>query len=74
MTVAKALRNMTDEELAAYRADLDEKKAAIRDLQNDAENERVLREAMKGLPEGVRKLALGGHVRPEGNSEGSTES
>jgi hypothetical protein len=60
--MTKKLENMTDEELVAYRNELNEKKLAIKVLEREADEQLEVRVALKGLPENVKRIILEGQI------------
>ena len=64
----KKLKNMTDEELAEYRAGLNDKKLEIKEQERAADEEFAVREALRNVPDNVKKIILEGRVEASGDA------
>lgn len=60
------LRELSDQELADYRASLNQDKLRIKALERATEEEFQVREALKGVPDNVKRIILEGRVEASG--------
>lgn len=67
----KSLLDMTDDEIAAYQADLADQKRAIKARENEARYVAEARRALAGLSDEARRIVtikVGGQMGPAGGS------